>query len=189
VTAQQFLAALGLVLCLALLGHHALGARRQAVLRVWLQARMYHLRRWWQGLRQRGTVLGARRNAQRGSVRPFPTSRPAGTGQGVARTTRAPAGSGPTRRANGPGATAATGATSRGGAPASSSSNADAPAPGEWRDADAGAAAREAADVIDRARRRAAGASGAKGDGSAPRRDGGNVVRPPRFGDRRNDLH
>jgi hypothetical protein len=48
-------------------------------------------------------------------------------------------------------------------------------------------AAREAADVIERARRQAAAGrgKGAEGGGAG----GSNVVRPPRFGNRRNDLH
>lgn len=71
-----------------------------------------------------------------------------------------------------------------------------------------GAAAREAADVIERARQRAlargneagpgdADGSAGHGDGEAAgskpgspgRRGSDNVVRPPRFGNRRNDLH
>lgn len=47
VTVQQFLAALGFLLCVALLVHHGLGARRQARLAVWWQVRVARLKGLW----------------------------------------------------------------------------------------------------------------------------------------------
>ena len=106
----QVLAAIGLLACLALLVHHALGARRQAAFeRAW-QRHSARFRLWARGLGQR-------------------------------------------RRAR-------------------------------------GQAAREAADLIERAKRGAdTKADGAAGKRPAGQGQSGKVVRPPRFGDRRNDLH
>ncbi len=102
---EQVLATLGLLVCLALLVHHALGARRQAVLQHAWQRHSARLRLWLRGLGQR-------------------------------------------RR-------------------------------------ERGQAAREAADLIERAKRR----QFIDDTGIAPGKRPGKVLRPPRFGDRRNDLH
>lgn len=102
-TVQHALAALGFLLCVALLVHHGLGARRQARLHLWWRARAAHLRFTWSRLQQAWRRRGRARQVR-------------------------------------------------------------------------GQAEREAADLIERARRGDAG-------------DDGKVVRPPRFGGRRKDLH
>lgn len=102
-TVQHVLAALGFLLCVALLVHHGLGTRHQARLLLWWRARMARLRFGWSRLRLAWLARGRARQAK-------------------------------------------------------------------------GQAGREAADLIERARRGAA-------------RDDDKVVRPGRFGDKRKDLH
>jgi hypothetical protein len=146
-TFEQVLAALVLAVCVGLLAHHFVGARRQAKLRWWWNARAARARQGWHRLRlwRRTRQLRRAQNEARAAS-----------------------------------------------------------------EALKGVAAREAADVIERARRRAQARGGRAADGAhngadhgaepgadpagpgpggAPRKKGDNVVRPQRFGNRRNDLH
>lgn len=146
-TAQQVLAALAFVVCVALLVHMVLGERRQARLAWWWQGRVAAMQRAWRRWR------APRRRGQPGQP-----SRPT-------RSASAPAARGPAR------------------------DDADAgPASDPTSDSARGDAEREAADLIERARRGANGSD--KGSGNS-----GNVIRPPHGfgGDRskgpRRDLH
>jgi len=140
VTAQQVLAALAFVVCVALLVHMVLGERRQARLAWWWQGRVAAMQRAWRRWR-----APRRRSSKPGQPKPAATAR---------RPARDAADAGPV---------------------------ADTPS-----DSARGAAEREAADLIERARRGANGSD--KGSGS-------NVIRPPHGfgGDRskgpRRDLH
>lgn len=51
-TLQQVLAAIGFLLCVALLVHHGMGARRQALFALWWRARAARLRGAWLQWRQ-----------------------------------------------------------------------------------------------------------------------------------------
>ncbi len=63
-TVEHFLAAIGFLLCVALLVHQGLGARRQARLQLWWRARVAHLRFAWSRLRLTWRTRGQARQAK-----------------------------------------------------------------------------------------------------------------------------
>ena len=169
VNIQEVLAAIGFTLCLLLLVHHFLGVRRQALLRTWWMMRSAQLRhrarRWSQ-------KWSHRRQQQRQPAPRHPEPRPRSAGAAGHRGTDAglPDPDELSRRR----------ARSR-GKPGNAGDSAD---PGNSPEGANGEAAREAAELIERARRHAAGGRQPSGP-----RGSDNVVRPPRFGNRRDDLH
>jgi len=64
VTVQHVLAALGFLLCVALLVQHGLAARHQARLRLWWLARVARLRFGWSRLRLAWRARGRSRQAK-----------------------------------------------------------------------------------------------------------------------------